>query len=77
MEGEIEAQENRLLQLREHLKVYHSMKEKYEQLMGEVQSLEAEKRALAELLEKAQTDPTRGCSQAIKAKLQKVEVMHS
>ena len=74
MEGEIEAQENRLLQLREHLKVYHSMKEKYEQLMGEVQSLEAEKRALAELLEKAQADPTRGCSQAIKAKLQKVEV---
>ncbi|KAL3784329.1 LOW QUALITY PROTEIN: hypothetical protein ACHAW5_000220 [Stephanodiscus triporus] len=73
MEGEIEESECRLLQLREHLKVYHSMKEKYERLMSEVQSLESEKQALAELLEKAQVDPTRGCSQAIKAKLQKVE----
>jgi hypothetical protein len=73
MEGEIEENECRLLQLREHLKVYHSMKEKYERLMSEVQSLESEKQALAELLEKAQVDPTRGCSQAIKAKLQKVE----
>jgi kinesin family protein 4/21/27 len=73
MEGEIEAQEGRLLQLREHLKVYHSMKEKYERLMNEVQSLESEKQVLAELLERAQVDPTKGCSKAIKAKLQRVE----
>ncbi len=73
MEGEIEAQEGRLLQLRDHLKVYHNMKDKYEQLMREVQSLESEKLALAEQLEKAQIDPTKGCSEAIKAKLQKVE----
>lgn len=73
MEGEIEAQEGRLLQLRDHLKVYHNMKDKYEQLMREVQSLEAEKLALAGQLEKAQADPTKGCSEAIKAKLQKVE----
>lgn len=73
MEGEIEAQEGRLLQLRDHLRVYHSMKDKYEQLMREVQSLESEKLALAEQLEKAQADPTKGCSEVIKAKLQKVE----
>ncbi len=73
MEGEIEAQEGRLLQLREHLKAYQTLKEKYERLMSEVQSLESEKQALAELLERAQADPTRGCSQAIKAKMQKVE----
>jgi len=73
MEGEIEAQEGRLLQLREHLKVYHNMKDKYESLMCEVHNLESEKQALADQLEKAQVDPTKGCSQAIKKKLQKVE----
>lgn len=73
MEGEIEAQEGRLLQLRDHLKAYQTLKEKYERLMSEVQNLESEKQALAELLERAQADPTRGCSHSIKAKLQKVE----
>jgi len=73
VEGEIEAQEGRLLQLRERLEVYHSMKEKYERLMCEVHSLESEKQALASELEKAQVDPTKGCSVAIKRKLEKVE----
>ena len=73
MEGEIEAQEGRLLQLRERLEVYHNMKDKYERLMCEVHSLESEKHALAEELEKAQVDPTKGCSVAIKRKLEKVE----
>ncbi|KAL7540949.1 hypothetical protein ACHAXR_011794 [Thalassiosira sp. AJA248-18] len=73
MDGEIEAQEGRLLQLRDHLKVYHNMKDKYERLMCEVSSLEAEKQAALDELEKAQVDPTKGCSQAIKKKLQRVE----
>ena len=73
MDGEIQAQEGRLLQLHEHLKVYHAMKDKYERLMCEVHGLESEKCALADKLERAQADPTRGCSQAIKRKLQKVE----
>lgn len=41
--------------------------------MCEVHSLEGEKDALAKELEKAQVDPTKGCSRAIKTKLQKVE----
>ncbi len=49
------------------------MKEGYERLMCEVHSLETEKQALAEELEKAQVDPTKGCSLAIKKKLQTVE----
>ena len=73
MEGEIVAQEDRLLQLRENLKVYRSMKDKYEKLMCDVHSLESEKLALATELDQAQVDPTKGCSTAIKKKLKKVE----
>ena len=74
VEGEIEEQETMLLQLRESLKVYHTLKVKYEVLMGEVQQLEAEKKSLAEQLETAAVDPSKGCSLAIKKKLEKVEV---
>ena len=73
VEGQIEEQEALLLQLKESMKVYHDMKDKYEALMGEVQSLEAEKVSLARELERAQVDPTKGCSIAIKKKLEKVE----
>ena len=73
VDGELAEQENLLHQLRENLKQYHNMKEKYEILMAEVQSLEAEKAALAKELENAQVDPTKGCSKAIKTKLEKVE----
>eukprot|EP00985_Skeletonema_marinoi_P007929 scaffold3536_cov203-Skeletonema_marinoi.AAC.8 len=73
MEGEIVAQEDRLLQLRDNLKVYRSMKDKYEQLMCNVHSLESEKLALAKELDQAQVDPTKGCSTVIKNKLKKVE----
>lgn len=73
MSSEIETQESKLVQLREHLEVYHSMKSKYETLIVEVQSLETEKKSLADQLNKAQVDPTKGCSRAIKAKLQKIE----
>lgn len=73
VEGELEEQEAMLLQIRESLKVYHQMKDKYESLMGEVQQLESEKKDLAEQLEKANADPTKGCSNAIKRKLEKVE----
>ena len=52
MEGEIETQEERLKKLRESLLMYHNMKDKYEQLMCEVHSLEAEKKELADELEK-------------------------
>jgi kinesin family member 21 len=72
--GELEKQENMLLQLKENLKVYHSLKEKYEALMGEVQQLEAEKLGLAEQLERATADPSTGCSEAIKRKLETVEL---
>ena len=73
VEGQIEEQEALLLQLKESMKVYHDMKDKYEVLMGEVQSLEAEKVTLARELERVQVDPTKGCSIAIKKKLEKVE----
>ena len=73
VEGELEEQEELLLQLRESLKVYHSMKEKYELLMTEVQGLEKEKTDLAIQLEHATVDPTKGCSVSIKKKLEKVE----
>ena len=74
VEGELEEQEGMLLQLKESLKVYHTLKAKYEVLMGEVQQLEAEKMNLAEQLEKAVVDPSKGCSLAIKKKLEKVEI---
>ena len=73
MEGEIEAQEGRLLQLRDNLKTYNDMKDKYERLVIEVESLESEKQALMEQLEKAQVDPTKGCSIAIKEQLERVK----
>eukprot|EP00562_Extubocellulus_spinifer_P002791 CAMPEP_0178486660 /NCGR_PEP_ID=MMETSP0696-20121128/8919_1 /TAXON_ID=265572 /ORGANISM="Extubocellulus spinifer, Strain CCMP396" /LENGTH=1944 /DNA_ID=CAMNT_0020114325 /DNA_START=206 /DNA_END=6040 /DNA_ORIENTATION=- len=73
VEGQIEEQETLLLQLKESMKVYHDMKGKYEALMGEVQSLESEKASLARELERVQVDPSKGCSVAIKRKLEKVE----
>jgi Kinesin motor domain len=73
VEGELAEQERLLLQLRESLKVYHNMKEKYEILMAEVQQLELEKEQLADQLEKAKADPSKGCSASIKNKLEKVE----
>lgn len=74
VEGELEEQEGMLLQLKESLKVYHTLKAKYEVLMGEVQHLESEKKNLAEQLEKAVADPSKGCSLAIKRKLEKIEI---
>lgn len=74
VEGELEEQEAMLLQIRESLKVYHQIKDKYEALMGEVQQLESEKTNLAEQLEKATADPSKGCSTTIKKKLEKVEI---
>ena len=73
VEGELEEQENLLLQLKENLKAYHNMKARFEQLMVEVQSLESEKSSLAIELEQVQVDPTKGCSKAIKRRLQTVE----
>lgn len=73
VEGELEEQENLLLQLKESLKAYHNMKERFEKLMVEVQSLEVEKASLAIELERVQVDPTQGCSKAIKKRLQLVE----
>ena len=74
MVGELERQESLLLQLKESLKVYQNMKDKYEALMGEVQQLELEKTELADQLEKATSDPSAGCSAAIKRKLEMVEM---
>jgi multidrug efflux pump subunit AcrA (membrane-fusion protein) len=74
MTGELEKEQAMLLQLRESLKVYHSLKKKYEELMAEVHQLEAEKSNLAEQLKKATADPSTGCSAVIKRKLEKVEL---
>eukprot|EP00977_Amphora_coffeiformis_P027651 scaffold34629_cov154-Amphora_coffeaeformis.AAC.2 len=73
VEGELAEQETLLLQLRDSLKVYHNIKNKYEILMAEVQQLETEKAELASQLEKATADPTQGCSSAIQRQLDKVE----
>lgn len=73
VQGELDEHEALLLQLRDSLKVYHNMKEKYQMLMAEVQQLEVEKSSLADQLEKASADPTKGCSSAIKKKLERVE----
>lgn len=73
VEGELAEQEVMLIQLRESLKVYHEIKEKYEILMAEVGRLENEKLDLASQLEKASNDPSQGCSKAIQRKLEKVE----
>lgn len=73
VEGELAEQEAMLLQLRESLRVYHNMKDKYEALMAEVQQLETEKEQLADQLEKAKADPSKGCSASITRKLEKVE----
>ena len=52
---------------------HHNMKEKFEELMVEVQSLETEKASLAIELKQAQVEPTQGFSKAIKKRLQTVE----
>lgn len=74
MDGDLEREEAMLLQLRESLKMYHSLKKKYEELMAEVQQLEAEKENLADQLEKAKADPSSGSSAAIKRQLETVEL---
>ena len=73
VQGELDEQEALLLQLKESLKVYHNMKGKFQILMAEVQQLEAEKMSLADQLQKTSVDPTKGCSLAIKKKLERVE----
>lgn len=73
MDVDIEEQETRLLQLRGHLKNYVNLKEKYENLLQEVSSLESEKESLMKKLESAQIDPTKGCSVAIKRQLEDVK----
>lgn len=73
VEGELVEKEQLLLQLRDSLKIYHNMKSKYESLIVEVQTLEREKMALAEQLERASSDPTLGCSRAIKREMEMVE----
>lgn len=74
VDNELAEQENLLLQLRDHLKVYHNIKEQYESLLIEVQSLEQEKVGLKSQLEKVASNPRLGCSNSIRAKLEKVEV---
>ena len=74
MNGELEKEEAMLLKIKESLKVYHSLKTKYEELMAEVQQLEIEKAGLADQLEKSKLDPTMGSSAAIKKQLEKVEL---
>ena len=73
VEGELEAQERLLLQLKDNMKGYHHLKDRFEAMMVEVQSLEAEKVSLAKELESAQVDPSKGCSKAIKKRLNDVE----
>lgn len=74
MDGELQKEEALLLHLRESLKAYHSLKQKYEELLAEVQQLEMEKESLASKLEKATADPTAGNSAAIKRQLERVEL---
>ena len=73
VEGELEKGEHLLLQLKDSLKAYQTMKAKYEALVEEVQSLESSKASLADELERVLLDPSKGCSNAIKRKLEKVE----
>ena len=70
IEGDIEEQEERLLQLKERFIQYHDMKERYQMLSNEVQKLEAEKQELIEKLEKAQSGEG---SSWIKSKLEQVK----
>lgn len=73
VEGELEAQEQLLLQLKNNMKGYHQLKDRFEAMMMEVQSLETEKTSLAKDLESAQVDPSKGCSKAIKKRLNDIE----
>jgi DNA repair exonuclease SbcCD ATPase subunit len=70
IDGDIEEQEERLLQLKKRSIQYFDMKEKYEILTNEVQKLEAEKQELIEKLEKAQSSEG---SSWIKSKLDQVK----
>lgn len=73
VDNELAEQENLLLQLRDHLKVYHNIKESYENLLVEVQALEQEKVDLKNQLEKVTSNPRLGCPNSIKEKLERVE----
>jgi hypothetical protein len=70
---ELEEQAGLLLKLRNNLKVYHSMKAEYEQLVLDVQRLEGEKQEPTSLFEKSNADPRFGCSKSIKKKLDMVK----
>ncbi|KAL7532089.1 hypothetical protein ACHAWF_004009, partial [Thalassiosira exigua] len=81
MDGDIAEQEGRLLQLREHVRVYADVKGRHDALADEVRRLEDEKRSLAEKLERALADPSSsaegsgsgGCSLSIKSRLDQVK----
>ena len=73
VEGELEEQESLLLQLKGNLKNYHNMKERFEAIMVEVRDLESEKALIAKELERVQLDPSKGCSKAVKKRLEQVE----
>ena len=73
MDVEIEASEERLFKLRDHLKTYVNLKKKYETLLQEVNSLETEKETLIKKLDSAMVDPTKGCSISIKRQLENVK----
>jgi len=73
VDGQLEQEEELLLQLKTNMKAYQSMKTRFETLMVDIQQLEQEKSSLALQLDQSQKDPTTGCSQAIKRKLETVE----
>jgi len=72
--GDLKNEEALLLQLRQSITMYQDLKNRYEELMGEVQQLETEKADLAGRLEKTKTDPSAGCSAALQRQLEKVEL---
>ena len=70
IEGDIEEQEVRLVQLKERILRHHDIQEKYIVLTNEVQKLELEKHDLQDKLEKAQSGEG---TTWIKAKLEQVQ----
>ena len=74
IDGDIVLEEERLLKLRENIKEYQAMKEKYTQLTSEVEKLEAEKQDLMARLEQAHTDPSSSAStHSINQQLERVK----
>ena len=73
VDGILEKEQALLMKLRDSMKVYQELKDKYEMSMAQVRQLETEKSELSVKLGKVTKDPSQGCSKTIRRNMENVD----